>query len=229
MGAGCFNIFAAMKILIGIVAATKMEIAPLLSKKNNKQIAFCISGIGGVNTTYQLIDFINQYQPTILIQAGIAGSFNKEINPGTVVLIQKDRFADLGVVENDKWKDIFELGLSDPSSPPFANGWLINPRGLQYNPNKLKNVTGISVNEINTSATKTRILTDKYQPVTESMEGAAFHYVCLQKNIPFIQIRAVSNYVGERNKANWEIEKSVLCLNKELEEIIDLILNENKK
>ena len=45
------------------------------------------------------------------------------------------------------------------------------------------------------------------------MEGAAFQYVARQANIPFLQIRAVSNYIGERNKYNWKIKESIANLN----------------
>jgi futalosine hydrolase len=41
------------------------------------------------------------------------------------------------------------------------------------------------------------------------MEGAALHYVGSLTKTPFIQIRAVSNYVGERNKAKWKLKESV--------------------
>ena len=46
------------------------------------------------------------------------------------------------------------------------------------------------------------------------MEGAAFFYVCLCENIPFLQIRAISNYVEQRNEKNWNIPLAIknLCL-----------------
>ena len=68
-----------------------------------------------------------------------------------------------------------------------------------------------------------QLLSGKYNPVTESMEGAAFHYVCLKQKIPFLQLRSISNYAGERDKSKWDIEKSILHLNKELADIIDFI------
>jgi futalosine hydrolase len=37
------------------------------------------------------------------------------------------------------------------------------------------------------------------------MEGAAFFYVCLMEKVPFIELRAVSNEVGERDKSQWDI------------------------
>jgi futalosine hydrolase len=53
------------------------------------------------------------------------------------------------------------------------------------------------------------------------MEGAALHYVCREANIPFIQLRAVSNYIGERNKANWKIKEAVDNLNQAILKYVD--------
>jgi futalosine hydrolase len=46
------------------------------------------------------------------------------------------------------------------------------------------------------------------------MEGAAFHYIGIMKSIPFIQIRGISNFVGERNKKNWKIDEAILAYTK---------------
>ena len=54
---------------------------------------------------------------------------------------------------------------------------------------------------------------DAFEPVTESMEGAALHYVCLMEKVPFVQIRGISNYIGERNKQKWEMMDSIINLN----------------
>ena len=86
---------------------------------------------------------------------------------------------------------------------------------------KLKKVIGISVNEITTSPEKVKFYRKKFNPVIESMEGAALYYVCLKEKIPFIQIRAVSNYIAERNKKNWNMKESIENLNKELITIIN--------
>lgn len=212
---------------IGIIAATELEIAPILGKLSEKKIKYCITGIGAAALTYNTLQFIHNEKPGILIQAGISGCFDNNISLSSVFIIKQDRFADLGVEENNEWKDIFDMHLADPNSLPYKNGWLINEKSERYNPNDLQIVAGISVNEVSTSLQKIHLLKQKYDPVVESMEGAAFHYVCMRQNISFLQIRAVSNYLGERNKSNWEIEKSILHMNKELCDIIDLLRIEN--
>ena len=55
---------------------------------------------------------------------------------------------------------------------------------------------------------------EKFDPTTESMEGAALHFVCLSENIPFLQFRVLSNYIGERNKKKWILKESIIQLNK---------------
>ncbi len=45
------------------------------------------------------------------------------------------------------------------------------------------------------------------------MEGAAFHYACLQENIPFLQLRSISNYVEVRDKSKWKIQLAIKELN----------------
>jgi futalosine hydrolase len=53
------------------------------------------------------------------------------------------------------------------------------------------------------------------------MEGAALHYVCLMENVPFVQIRSISNYIGERNKKKWDMMDSIMNLNDSLMRIIN--------
>jgi futalosine hydrolase len=96
---------------------------------------------------------------------------------------------------------------------PYKKGWLINTNKEVLKKTKLKIVKGISVNQISTSKQMIKFYRDVFDPVTESMEGAALHYVCLMENVPFVQIRSISNYIGERNKKKWDMMDSIANLN----------------
>jgi len=48
------------------------------------------------------------------------------------------------------------------------------------------------------------------------MEGAALHYVCLMEKIPFLQIRSISNVIGERDKSRWKLEEAGKILHNKL-------------
>lgn len=77
------------------------------------------------------------------------------------------------------------------------------------------------MNQITTSKQMIRFYKEQFNPVTESMEGAAVHYVCLSENVPFLQIRSISNYIGERNKKKWNMADSIDGLNKELIRLLE--------
>jgi futalosine hydrolase len=213
-----------MQVLIA--AATAKEIAPFLEHYRNNKIArpvdVLITGIGLTATAYHLTRQINLKRPGIIIQAGVAGCFDKNISLGSVVAVKQDTIADESVVELKKLKTLFDLKLVPQDQFPFHKGWLLNPDTALIKKSRLKAVKAISVNQITTSKQMIRFYQTQFNPAIESMEGAALHYVCGMEKIPFLQIRSISNYIGERNKKKWDMNDSINNLNKELL----LLLNE---
>jgi futalosine hydrolase len=203
-----------MQILV--VASTEMEIAPFLAQFPSAQ--YLITGVGIPATCYQLTKRLHQFDYDMLIQAGIAGAFFNGPALGEVVLVSDDCFADLGIGENGNWFNLFEKGLSDPDSIPFSNGWLSNTE-LNINSYGYPLVKAATVNRISDDPLWIKSLSEKYEVAIETMEGAAFHYVCLIERIPFLQIRAVSNWVGERDKRKWAMEPAINNLNIALKEL----------
>jgi len=204
-----------------IVAATKFEIEPFFKEKNNTEIL--ITGVGIPATVYHLVKKISEKNYDFVIQAGIAGAFTDDMNLTEVVQVNKDTFADLGIQENGNFQTLFDMGFSQKNDFPFTDGWLINPLSFLQK-NHLPAVKGITVNKIGDDAFQNKMITEKFSPAVESMEGAAFHYVCLLERINFLQLRAISNRVGERDKSKWKLKESIENLNKEL-----LIIIENLK
>ena len=207
-----------------ITAATVAEWMPSFLEMNNLytsesqrfKVQFHQSGVGMLATAVSLTRLILEEKPDLIIQAGIAGSFDTSVALGKVVLIKEESLADMGVEEDGKWKDIFDLKLEKSSYPPFERRKLPNPWLSEFNLLQLPEVSAITINEISTNKERIQQLVKKYNPVTESMEGAALHYICRDATIPFIQIRAISNYIGERNKASWKIQEAITNLNQAL-------------
>ncbi len=214
-----------------IVAATIQEIAPFLiyvkDPKNNLSkklsIDILITGIGLTASTYRLSNHFAIKKTDMVIQAGLAGCFDKKISLGTVVAIKQDTIADESVVESKKLKTLFDLKLISLHQFPYKNGWLINIGNPLLKKSNLKKVKSISVNHITTDKKMIRLYEKCFNPVTESMEGAALHYVCLMKKIPFLQIRSISNYMGERNKKKWDLKNAIVHLNNELIRLLETI------
>jgi futalosine hydrolase len=202
-----------------IVSATTLELQYLSGSIKEKHNVL-ITGVGTAATVYHLVCQLQKTKPSLVVQAGIAGSFDQSLPLGEAVVVNADRFADLGVHENDQWNDVFDMNLTDAGQAPYSNGWLINPHHDLLGAAGLPIVKSISINEITTSTARIRQLLDKYNPSIESMEGAAFHYVCLQQGIPFIQLRTISNYVGERNKEKWALTQAIQNLGQTIQDVI---------
>jgi futalosine hydrolase len=212
-----------------IIAATAIEIAPLLEtyksgkSKDLPEADILLTGIGLTATTYTLMNYLKLRRPSWVLQAGVGGCFNREIKLGSVFAIKEDTIADQSVVELGELKTLFDLKLLPENQFPYQKGWLKNKSSLLKNC-RLKKVKAISVNEITTSKKKVGFYEKQFNPLIESMEGAALHFVCLMENIPFIQIRSVSNYIAERNKKKWEMKNSIKNLN---EAVITCLQNMN--
>lgn len=208
-----------------VTAATVKEIEPFLainrSSKKFKNVDVLISGIGLTSTAYHLTRQIFLKKPDIIIQAGVAGCFDKKMKLGSVVAVKQDTIADQSVIELKKLKTLFDLNLVPQNQFPFQKGWLVNPHLNLIKKSRLKAAKSISVNQITTSKQMIQFYKKEFDPVTESMEGAALHYTCLMEKIPFIQLRSISNYIGERNKTNWNMRDSILNLNKKLIELLE--------
>lgn len=208
------------------VAATATEIKPFINfcRKNvaNLQIDFLLTGVGMLQTSYNLTKQFTIKKPGLVIQAGIAGCFDRKQELAKTWMIKEEILADLGAEENGKFADVFDLQLIKPNQNPFIKKKLVNPNIKMFDRFNFPPVIAISVNEITTSKKRIATLQKKYNPLLESMEGAAFHFVCLKENIPFVQLRCSSNYVGERNKAKWKIKEAIHNLNQELIRIVEL-------
>ncbi|MDI9320907.1 MAG: futalosine hydrolase [Phycisphaerales bacterium] len=222
-----------MKKII-ITAATAPEIEPLyrflqanyhIISPNNFQnetydIDVVLSGVGMMNTAFTLAKNFTQHGYDAAIQAGIAGSFDTQLALGSLVGVASEQYGDLGAEDNDTFIDIMEMGFIENNSFPYSEGKLINHNPYHFGV-KLNMVSSMSVNTVSGQSDTIDKRQKKNACSIESMEGIAFHYACLQFQIPFLQIRAISNYVTPRNKNMWQIKLAIEHLNQYLIESLN--------
>ncbi len=204
-----------MKILL--VAATPPETAIIRTKLRiemqqnslgsahfgSYQIDLLHTGIGMVNTAYQLGAYLAKKEPELAINLGIAGSFDRNLSLGEVVEVRTEIFAELGAQDGSRFLSLKEMDfplltlkdqtlythLHTPHSSPFD----------------LPELLGITVNTVHGDTESIARTSHRWSPDIETMEGGAFFHAFLQKNTPFYQIRGISNYVEKRDKSKWNI------------------------
>lgn len=213
-----------MKLLL--VSATEFEILPtfnylnqhfkLESKgcftKENLKVHILITGVGMIDTTYHLTNSLNGDQYDLVVNLGIAGAFDTSISLGTVFNIDSDYFGDLGVEEKDgSFTDLFDLGLLDCNQFPFSFKMIRNDlREFSF----LPNASAVSVNKVHGNLNTIKAFKAVNNAMLETMEGAAFFYVCKMKDQQCLQIRSISNHITERSKEDWKIDLAIENLGK---------------
>jgi futalosine hydrolase len=210
-----------------LCASTEFEIRPTIDfirEETNSQVDVLITGVGMMATTFSLAKTIFNKRPDFILQAGVAGCLDKKLPLTKIVLIENEVIGDLGVEENGAFKTLFDLKLLDKNSFPWKDGKLSNNvEALQST--GLAVVNGVTVNEISTNQERIAYYHNQLNASAESMEGAALHYVALQEKIPFLQMRSLSNFVGERDKAKWVMDVAIANLNIELIRLVRKFLN----
>lgn len=211
-----------MRILI--VVATQGEVQPLMDALGMRQsdeaenlfvprhisVANCsvlVTGAGMVPTAFALGKHLPHNVYNLVINLGIAGSFDRNIKLGDVLEISQDTFSELGAEDDTRFISIEQLGLGAGIFAPTTTLSHFAPD------TKLAKATAITVNTVHGNEATIAQISERVKPQLESMEGAAFFYACRELKVPAIQIRAVSNYVEKRNRDNWEIGLAVKNLN----------------
>ncbi len=219
-----------------LVAATHLEVALLTESFGLDCIApeighpvnlhgtrfdLVVTGPGSVTTAFALAEPLASSKYSSAVNIGVAGSFSPQFSPGTVLRVTRDRFADLGAEAPQQG---FIPGENLPftllNKPPYQIGWLepLSPPDLTL-PDILS-CSAITSDTIHTNPESILRLSSLFNPVLESMEGAAFFYVCMKLGIPCLQFRAVSNLLGPRTPENWHVNLAVSNLNQMISKLI---------
>jgi futalosine hydrolase len=217
-----------MRILI--VAATDPEVAQIVERMYSTptgdtgvdtythgahDIDVLITGVGMVATAAWCSRALTQTFYDLALNVGVCGSFDRFIEPGTVVHVVSDRLAELGAEDDEQFLTLEDLQLSGESE--FVN---LDPPS---NPalDQLPAVTGITVNTVHGCERSIAAVTERFNPQVESMEGAAFMSACLIHKVAFAQVRAVSNFVERRNREAWEMAHAIRNLSVAALRILD--------
>ena len=224
-----------MRILI--VSATTLEIAPLvanlqdLSTGNPRMNTYThaghdldvmTTGVGMVATSAWCSLVLAQEKYDLSLNLGVCGSFDRTLEPGTVVQVISDRIAEQGAEHREDFVTIHELKLVGENEFPFTSGRLMNAKPpASATLSGLPAATGITVNTVHGNRLSIEKVTERFSPHVESMEGAAFMYACLIHEVPFAQVRAVSNFVEPRNREAWKMPEAIAALSETALQILD--------
>jgi len=169
-----------------------------------------ISGPGVFNTAHALSVYLEQTIPDLILHTGIAGVFTSSgLNIGDIVLADQERYAHIGVGNDLLGNSPLPFDLIE-HQPLTRQGVYVFDQELvdRYHKifmGKYRIARGsfITVSSITDSPGRADEIFTAFSPVMEAMEGAAAVHVAAIYQVPILEIRAASNFVGERDKEKW--------------------------
>ncbi|NLX41463.1 MAG: futalosine hydrolase [Bacteroidales bacterium] len=183
-------------------------------------VEFAVTGIGVAATCYNLTKILNSAllsggEPyDLVVNIGIAGSYSQEFPIGSVAHITVEQFGDMGIETRGGFQTLFDYAMLDANTLPFVDGLLKvrDPYPVTGPLEGVRDAIGITFQTLTGILEQNLRRLECFSPQIESMEGAAFFYVCLMEKVPFTELRAVSNEVGERDKSRWNIRAAFSAL-----------------
>ena len=167
------------------------------------------TGIGTVNAAHALTCQLEQQLPDLVIQFGIGGAYVPTGLPiRSVVLATEEVYGDVGVVTPEGWKPVDEIGIPlVHGDPPRFNRFPLDPQLVATAAEicGVRSGTFVTVSQCSGVQAVGDALHSRFNALCESMEGAAAAHICTLYNVPFLEVRGISNLVEDRQPARWDI------------------------
>jgi len=148
-----------------------------------------------------------------VINAGIAGVFRGSGHVGDAAIVTSEWLADLGL----------EGGIA-PNLPDGAR-FVDFERASESLAAATKSLgfpaaTGLTVAAVTTTDATAERLRARYGADVESMEGFAVLRAAAEAGVPALEVRGISNYVGAREKSEWNFDAAARAAARVLDAVL---------
>ncbi len=188
-------------------------------------LALLVTGVGPLNAAFSLghvLGDIGRFQG--LLHVGIGGSYDVEHLPLCAVAVANEEFyPDYGVQEEHELVHD-AIGLAQAKGPEggvweriplyprtAAQALDLRPEAVEYL-EQLPQTGFLTGGRVSGTEAVGLALHRRYGVLLENMEGFALALGCLRAGLPFLELRAVSNPCGVRDKALWNTRGALTAL-----------------
>jgi futalosine hydrolase len=189
----------------------------LEGKLGGKEVVACIGGMGKVNAAHAATLALLRYAPQALIVFGIGGAYpSSGARVGDIAVAREEIAGDEGVLTHEGFKDTEYIGI--PLLKTAASGiyttYAATPSLLDlagrtlavHHPAGTTHVGSfVTLSTCTGTLTRARELEERYHALCENMEGAAAAHVAIAHDLPWLEVRGISNIVEDRNLVTWDI------------------------
>lgn len=198
-----------------IVCAVAQELAGLRPRDDVHVLAV---GVGPVEAALGTARALAARRYGAVVNAGIAGGFRDRCGVGDVVVCARDDYVELGLEGGLDFPLPGELTLERTAEAhesllrPFLDGHVPVIVGR-----------GITSAIVTTTDVRATLLAQRYRADVESMEGFAVLRAAAAVGIPAVEIRGVSNLVGDRAANGWNFGAGSRAAIETVEAFLDVL------
>ncbi|MDQ2872158.1 MAG: futalosine hydrolase [Candidatus Eremiobacteraeota bacterium] len=194
--------------MILIACAVGKELAFL---KPQPHVELLVTGVGVVESAAAVSRALAAGSYDLIVGAGIAGAFEGTAEVGAGVVVSEE-FIELDIENGERIALPDGARIIDRASSDLT----LVDRLVELGAVR---VNGLTVSRVTaTDATATRLA--RYGAGIESMEGFAVLRAAEIAGVPAIEVRGISNIVGERTRSRWDFAAGVAGL----ERVLGLLL-----
>ena len=194
---------------------------------HGKSIVFSHCGIGKVNAAHLTTVIHERNDIDYFILFGVGGAYS-DAAVGDVVVARSESYGEEGVIIGEGWKPMDFTGFALlKKETEYFNTFPMDRKLMQLAINASEDVglhaipgNFITVSQCSGTNVSGEIMQKRFNGLCENMEGAAVAHICAIYDIPMVEIRGISNMIGDRNLKKWNIPLAASNCNKAVSEII---------
>ena len=172
-----------------------------------------VSGVGAAAAAAKTAKELAALKYDLVICAGIAGGFPGQAEVGSLVAATEIIAADLGAETADGFRSLADLGFGSVRFPPdlALTNFLIE--GLRAAGLPVISGPILTVNTVTGTAQRAAELAERFPgAAAEGMEGYGVALAAHAAGLPVLELRAISNQVGPRDRSVWRIKEALGAL-----------------
>ena len=203
--------------IVLVVCAVAQELAGLAPRAGVDVVAV---GVGPVEAALGTARALASRRYEAVVNAGIAGGFRDRCTVGDAVVCSSEDYAELGLEDGTTFPlpGGLELVRHEESDPEMLAPFLAG---------RIPVIVGRGVTSAIVTSTTSRalVLAHRFRADVESMEGFSVLRAARAAGVPAVEIRGVSNLVGERESNGWDFRAGAAAAIATTDALLDVLVS----
>ena len=203
---------AETRVLV-VTAVSAEKDAVLRGLHGDTRFEVLVAGVGSVVAAVKTAKELAAAKYSLVISAGIGGGFPGRAEVGSLVMANEIVVADLGVETLEGFRSVDELGFGYTQIQTDAS--LVDRVTRALLVAKIPFTMGpvLTVSTVTGTAAKGVEMAARVADATaEAMEGFGVGVAAVESGLPVLEMRAISNIVGPRERSKWRIKEALEVL-----------------